>query len=104
MKKKALTYYLIFLLTFFDVLFTAIGIRSGFIEEGNPLLKSFVEYSLELSMISVLLIIAIILIFLYRVRNKIGWLSYALCGIISVKVFVIGMHLNWMLLYFLSIT
>lgn len=32
---------------------------------------------------------------LYRVRKWIRWIGYAMCGMVAVKVMVIGLHVDW---------
>ncbi|SDK52186.1 DUF5658 family protein [Natronincola ferrireducens] len=102
MKKNRFIYYGIFLLTVFDIAFTSIGLQLGIIEEANPIMDYFIHLSMILSIIGVVLYVGIAMIFLYKVRSKIPWLSKALMGLTAVKLWIMVLHVRWVALYFIS--
>lgn len=84
----------IYLLTVFDAAATAIGIKQGYLNEANPLLRELVSTMPAVSCTCLCLLVGLFLLFLYRLRNRIRWLGYALSAILLVKMVVFGMHLQ----------
>jgi hypothetical protein len=92
-------YYIIYLLTILDIAFTAFGLQLGMIEEANPIMNYFMNLSLGVSILCVLLFVGAILIFLYKVSFKIPWLHSALTGLAGIKIYVLMLHLKWISIY-----
>lgn len=79
-----------------DVLCTSIGIKLKLVSEANPILAFFINKSLLLTMMAVLLFVGGLLYFIYKVRNRIKWLPTALSLVVVVKVYVMFLHARWM--------
>ena len=85
----------IFALTIVDLILTRYGLFLGVISEGNPLMVNIVESPL------ILVVIAIImagLFFAYKHFYDYIWIKYALTIVLVVKLFVVGLHINWLML------
>jgi hypothetical protein len=95
MRRNTLPYVTIYILTFLDVSFTYIGLCTGSIEEANPFLRYLIQHSLLFTMIGILIFVAAVLYFFYRVSSRIKWMSAALKGIIGIKFGVLMMHAVW---------
>jgi hypothetical protein len=100
MMKNKYIYFIIYLLTILDILFTAVGLRLGLIEEANPIISYLFNLSMGLSVLCVLLFVGIMLIFLYKASQKIHWLHKALTGLAAIKIYVLLLHLKWISSYF----
>lgn len=100
--RKNFIYYFIFILTILDISLTAIGINSGIIEEGNPIMNYFFQQSMVYSMIISLVIVGLLLFLLYKVRRRVLWLPKALYGITFIKIIVIAMHIRWVAVFLTS--
>lgn len=95
MKRHRSIYYSIFLLTLLDVFFTAIGLQMGFIKEANPIMNYFMNLSVCLTMLAIMLFVGLVLIFLYRQSFRVHWVNKALTGVAGVKLYIILLHIRW---------
>jgi hypothetical protein len=99
MKRCPFIYYLIFLLTVLDIVFTVKGLKLGIISEGNPILSYFMESDMGLTAFCVLAYVGAALILIYKASPKICWLNTALAGTAGVKLFTVLLHLRWISIY-----
>ena len=88
-------YIFIFILTLGDVIFTVWGVVNNYIEEANPLLANVMHSYPVLTGIGVLVFAGLSL--LYLSKQKFKWLSYALKGLVITKMFVLALHVNWII-------
>lgn len=88
-------FLLVYLLTIFDAAATAAGVKLGVIEEANPLICRIMTCHPVLSAVSLSAVIGAALYVIYKVRNRVHWLAYAMCGVLVVKIWVIYLHINW---------
>lgn len=95
---KLWLYVSIYLLTAADLIFTYAGLQQGAIEEANPLMNFFFSRWPLFTVLGVLLAAALILFFLYSVRERVKWLTQALTFIMVFKIFVILLHSYWIIL------
>ena len=95
MKKGRRTYVVIYLLTILDILFTNLGLRKGLIEEVNPLICPLFKISIGLTSMIILVGVGALLIFLYKVRHKVVWITSVLWVVLGIKLWVLGLHINW---------
>jgi hypothetical protein len=99
LKKSCMIFYVIFLLTIMDLVFTVTGLQLGIIEEANPIMRYFLNLSMSFSILCVLLFVGAILIFLYKASHKLHWLHAALTALVGIKVYVLLLHLRWISIY-----
>ncbi|MDF2546491.1 MAG: hypothetical protein K0R93_1389 [Anaerosolibacter sp.] len=100
MKWSRFVYYIIYLLTVLDIAFTLFGLQLGIIQEGNPIMNYFICLSTEATAFCVLAYVAIALVFLYKVSEKVKWLNMMLTGLASIKAYVLILHFRWLSVYF----
>lgn len=86
---------LIFITTILDTVSTAVGIKSGYIEEANPLLANTFHNHPEMSAVSIILFVSLILYLLYKVQHKVKWMKAPLVVICSTKIAILGIHASW---------
>lgn len=91
-------FFLVFVLTVFDVLCTISGIRGGIIIEANPLLAAPMNAAPELTGIMVCVLTAAVLFFVWKARFRAPWVQNGLRVLLAAKLLVMVMHLNWMLM------
>jgi hypothetical protein len=89
----------IFILTVADAIFTALGVRSGYIEEANPLLQKLFESSPEFASVLIALISTALLILIYKYQNRIRWIDTVLVLMFLIKLGVLGLHFRWIIFY-----
>lgn len=85
----------IYILTMLDAICTSIGVTGGVIEEGNPLVQSAMMLHPVITGAAVCAAIGLVLYGIWKVRDKVKWLPYALGLVLAVKVGIMGMHLYW---------
>lgn len=90
-------YFNILILTVLDVLFTTLGLEMGVIEEANPLMNAFYKLSPILTITGVLLFISVVLYLLYKLKDRFRWIPAVLYGIVGIKVFVLLLHVRWIM-------
>jgi len=88
-------YIFIFILTLSDVSLTAYGVLNGQISEGNPLMAKILDYNLIGGAMVVLLVTGLLIWFLSKQKFK--WLKYACLGLLTIKIGVMFMHMNWLI-------
>lgn len=98
-KRYCFVYYIVFLLTVLDIVFTAAGLKLGVIIEANPILNYFISVSMELTFLCILAYVAAALIFMYKVSPGIYWLNPALAGLAAVKLYTVVLHVSWINVY-----
>lgn len=91
-------FFLVFVLTVFDVLCTISGIRGGVITEANPLLAAPMNVAPELTGAIVCVLTAAVLFFIWKARFRFEWVRGGLRIVLAAKLLVMVMHLNWMLM------
>ena len=89
---------LIFVTTILDTILTVAGIKLGYIEEANPLLANAFHNNPEISAISIILLISLILHFLYKVQHTVKWMKTPLAIISLLKFAVLRAHMGWIYL------
>jgi hypothetical protein len=87
----------IFGLTVVDVVCTYWGYKSGYIEEGNPLLRFMFHNHPELTSLLILLFVGCLLALLWNYKDKARHVTMFVVGILVAKIAVVGIHLNWIL-------
>ncbi len=92
MKKLFITIYI---LTMLDAIATITGVQLKVVEEANPFVQAVMTNYPVLTGVVVYLLIGAMLYGIYRVRHKVRWLVYAMCGVLAAKVVIMGMHINW---------
>ena len=92
MKKLFITIYI---LTIADIACTVAGVYTGYITEANPVLQGLMHTSPILTGAAMCIVIGAVLYGMYRVRQRIRWIGYAIGGMAAVKVMVIGLHVGW---------
>jgi hypothetical protein len=101
-KTNDLTYILlliIFVLNTFDGISTYIGIKLGFIEEGNYLLSNLPPSGILL----IKLLLSVCVIYLTSIRFSMAFkrkFNILLSGVLIIYLFIASLHIFWMSLYF----
>lgn len=85
----------VFVLTILDAVATIAGVKSGWVEEGNPFVQSAMTNRPILTGLIVCLLIGAVLCGVYRVRYKVRWLAYAMGGVLMIKLGIMALHINW---------
>lgn len=85
----------IYILTILDAISTITGVQLKVVEEANPFVQSAMTNQPILTGLAVCLLIGAVLYGIYRVRHKIRWLAYPMCGVLAIKVVIMGMHIGW---------
>ena len=85
----------IFILSMLDVVLTYIGIKTGYIAEGNPLLESIFHFSPELASAFVLVFIGIVLYFIYKYGERFRYIKQGIAAMLIIKVVVMAAHVGW---------
>ncbi len=86
-------FFFIMLLSFIDAAATAVGIKCGYIHEGNPVIGSLVMKAPIFASIAAFIISAMLLSLIYSFRNRICWINNGLLLILVVKSSVVLLHL-----------
>ena len=85
----------IFILTIIDALCTMFGIKAGFIREANPILQAVFHTSPEMAAAIIVVFVGAMLLLIYKYRGRIRWINYGVAGLAIVKLWVVGLHINW---------
>jgi hypothetical protein len=101
--RKLLVFIIIYILTAADIIFTYVGLQKGTIKEANPIMNFFFSQWPLCTVIGVLLVVAIILCFLYKIRCKVKWLMQALTFVMALKFMVFLLHSYWLVLICISV-
>jgi hypothetical protein len=90
-------YITIFILTLFDVVLTTIGLTAGVIYEANPIMAYFIDLSLPMAMIGVVVFSVLALWFVYHFGRGKAWVRYGLWVVLASKVIAMIFHGLWIL-------
>ncbi len=83
---------LVVFFTALDIGLTILGLNKGYIYEANPLMRTVLnDFGLT---VFVLLLLAYFFIILYWALDKVVWLNKVIYTLLTVKTFVLGLHLN----------
>lgn len=100
MKRHVCIYFIIFILTILDLIFTAKGIKLGVITEANPIIAYFIERSLGLTFFCIMAYVGGALLLIYRLSPGIWWLNATLAGLAGIKLYALVLHMQWLSGYF----
>ena len=85
------------ILTIIDIICTAVGLSLGFIAEGNPLMAWLFDWSVIGTCVIVVLLVGACLAILKTFMDRFKWTRYVVAGLVGVKLFVVLVHLSWII-------
>ena len=88
-------YAIIFILTLADCLLTLWGVTSNQITEGNPLFVKLLSWNPVIGVIIVFSVVTLLIFFISKYKFR--WLKPAALGLLGVKIFVMFLHMGWMI-------
>lgn len=88
---------IIFILSVFDIGLSYWGIKAGFIEEMNPLLRYLLHTYPEITSLMVFLIISMSLYFIYKEGYQFRYINIGLVLMLAVKIFIMALHVGWII-------
>ena len=87
-------YLAVYILTIIDIGMTILGIKSGWVEEGNPLMLIMNDYPV---LVGIILVFAIGIILRWMYLQHVKWVKYPLSFIVIIKVGVVILHADWII-------
>ena len=87
-------YIFIFILTLGDAALTLYGVATRQISEGNPLVAKLLDFNLIIGVVAIVALVGGLLYFISKQKFK--WIKPACLGLIAVKVFIMFMHIDWL--------
>jgi len=85
----------IYILTVLDAISTITGVQLKVVEEANPFVQAAMTNRPVLTGLVVCLTIGAVLYGIYRIKDRIRWLTYAMGGVLAVKAVIMGLHVGW---------
>jgi hypothetical protein len=87
-------YLAVYILTIIDIGMTILGIKGGWVEEGNPLMLIMNHYPVQ---VGILLALAIGIILKWMYLHHLNWVKYPLAIITVIKIGVLILHAEWII-------
>ncbi|MFK9095120.1 DUF5658 family protein [Bacillus salipaludis] len=82
-----------------DAVLTHFGIASGFVEEGNPIMKHIIEKSWSYFYM-IKIVLPLLLLGLFYIRPLKGWIRTFIVSTCVLYLTVLVYHMVWIILYF----
>ena len=79
-------------MTLLDTAATAAGIRLGYLEEANPVIRGLADARPLVTCFGACLVAGALLLVLYKLRNRVRWMKTAMSTILILKSALVCIH------------